>query len=103
MRVRTQHFSKTSSQAIGDQQIQRSLVSVAKQFDHARQEAIQELTPEVWERYRERGSQIFYPCRQLPINLYSLFLEITQFTVITIYQLDKQSTAVGRTVADYIA
>ena len=58
MRVRTQHFSKTSSQAIGDQQIQRSLASVAQQFDRARQEAIQELTPEVWERYRERGRQI---------------------------------------------
>ena len=58
MEVRTQHFSKRSSQALDDDLIQRSLVRVMEHFDHTRQEAIAELTPEVWERYRERGRQI---------------------------------------------
>ncbi len=43
---------------MGDAQIQRSLIRVMEHFDHARQEAIAELTPAVWERYRERGRQI---------------------------------------------
>lgn len=58
VQVRTQHFPKSASRAIADEQIQRSLVRVMEHFDHARREAIQELTPEVWERYRERGYQI---------------------------------------------
>ncbi len=58
MQVRTQDFSKNSSKAMRDAQIQHSLVQVMEHFDHARQEAIAELTPAVWERYRERGRQI---------------------------------------------
>ena len=58
MQVRTQDFHKGSSQALNDRQTQVSLVRVMEHFDHARQEAIEELTPEVWERYRERGRQI---------------------------------------------
>ena len=58
MRVKTQHFSKGASRALGDQQVQRALAGVMEQFDHGRQEAILELTPEVWERYRERGREI---------------------------------------------
>ena len=58
MQVKTQDFHKGSSQALNDRQTQISLVRVMEHFDHARQEAIEELTPEVWERYRERGRQI---------------------------------------------
>ncbi|MEE8443080.1 MAG: LUD domain-containing protein, partial [Dehalococcoidia bacterium] len=58
MQVKTQDFSKNSSRAIADEQIQRSLVGVVEHFDRARRDAIEELTPEVWERYRERAYQI---------------------------------------------
>ncbi|MEK7777873.1 MAG: lactate utilization protein B, partial [Chloroflexota bacterium] len=58
MQVRSEQFSRMSAQAIDDPQIQRSLLRVMEHFDHGRLECIEELTPEVWERYRERGRQI---------------------------------------------
>ena len=58
MEVRSQRFQRSSAQALGDEQMQRSMARVIDHFDHARQDAIQELTPEVWERYRERGREI---------------------------------------------
>ncbi len=58
MQVRSEHFHKASAQAIDDPQIQRSLLRVMEHFDHGRLEAIEEVTPEVWERYRERGRQV---------------------------------------------
>ena len=58
MQVRTQHFSKGASSALADRQVQRSLVRVMEHFDHAREEAIEELSPELWEWYREKGRQI---------------------------------------------
>ena len=58
MEVRSQRFQRNSSKALADEQLQRSMARVIDHFDHAREEAIQEITPEVWERYRERGREI---------------------------------------------
>jgi L-lactate dehydrogenase complex protein LldF len=58
MQVKTQDFHKNSLKALNDQQTQKSLVRVMEHFDHAREAAISELTPEIWERFRDRGRQI---------------------------------------------
>ena len=58
MRVKSQEFQRSSAKALADEQLQTSLRRVIDHFDHAREDAIQELTPEVWERYRERGREI---------------------------------------------
>ncbi len=58
MRVRSQEFQRSSTKALADEQLQTSLRRVIGHFDNAREDAIQELTPEVWERYRERGREI---------------------------------------------
>lgn len=58
MQVKTQDFHKNSFKALNDKQTQTSLAGVIEHFDHAREAAISELTPEVWERFRDRGRQI---------------------------------------------
>ncbi|MBI4200201.1 MAG: iron-sulfur cluster-binding protein [Chloroflexi bacterium] len=58
VQVRTQEFPRASSRALANGRVQQALTNVMGHFDHAREAAIQELTPEVWERYRERGREI---------------------------------------------
>ena len=58
MQVRTERFRRQSAQALADEQVQGSLARVMDHFDHARRAAVEELTPQVWERYRERGREV---------------------------------------------
>ncbi len=58
MQVKTRDFKRASKQAISDPQVQVALTRVMTHFDEGRKEAVEELTPEVWERLRERGRQI---------------------------------------------
>jgi L-lactate dehydrogenase complex protein LldF len=58
MQVRSEEFSRASAHAIDDPQIQHSLLRVMEHFDSGRLDAIEQVTPEVWERWRERGRQI---------------------------------------------
>ena len=58
MQVRTERFRRQSTQALADEQVQGSLARVMDHFDHARRVAVEELTPQVWERYRERGREV---------------------------------------------
>ena len=55
--VKTQDFVKASQAALENPKIQQALRAVGG-FDQARREAIDELTPEVWEELREKGRQI---------------------------------------------
>ena len=58
MQIKTQNFIKASSRALADEQLQHSLNGIVEGFDHARQEAIRELTPETWDTYRDRAREI---------------------------------------------
>jgi L-lactate dehydrogenase complex protein LldF len=56
--VKTQEFYPASVAAMGNPQLRRALQRVGAGFDGARREAIQEVTPQVWEEWREEARQI---------------------------------------------
>ena len=56
--VKTREFKEASSRAILDPQLQAALKRAGGGFDRARQDAIQELTPELWEELREQAREI---------------------------------------------
>ncbi|MBM3941453.1 MAG: iron-sulfur cluster-binding protein [SAR202 cluster bacterium] len=56
--VKTREFNRASSLSIQDPQLRRALQKVGTGFDAARRENIVEVTPEVWEQWRERARQI---------------------------------------------
>jgi len=56
--VKTHNFSAASKSSILDPQLRRALQRVGTGFDGARREAIQEVTPQVWEAWREQARQI---------------------------------------------
>ena len=58
MQVRSEQFKELSLQALASKQVQSSLSRVSEGFDLARRRAVAELTPEVWEEYREQGRRI---------------------------------------------
>ena len=58
MEVETQRFRRASTQALADDNLQSAMGRAIGHFDQARQAAIEELTPELWERYRQRGQEI---------------------------------------------
>ncbi len=58
MQVRSEQFNKLSLQALSSKQVQNSLSRVSEGFDMSRRRAVEELTPEVWEEYREQGRRI---------------------------------------------
>ena len=56
--VKTREFKKASSRAILDPQLQAALKRGGGGFDRARQEAIRELTPELWEELKEQAREV---------------------------------------------
>jgi len=56
--VKTREFSRASSLSIKDPKLQRALSRVGSGFDVSRREAIEEVTPEVWESWREEARSI---------------------------------------------
>lgn len=56
--IKTQDFSSASRNSILDPQLRRALQRVGAGFDTARREAIQEVSPQVWEDWREQARQI---------------------------------------------
>ena len=56
--VKTRNFFEASSLSVKDPQLQRALRRVGTGFDANRQSAIQEVTPEVWEAWRDQAQRI---------------------------------------------
>ena len=56
--VKTQDFFPASAAAIQDPQLRRALERVGTGFDAARRDAIAEVTPQVWEEWREEARRI---------------------------------------------
>ncbi len=56
--IKTQDFSAASVKAMRNPQLQRALDRVGSGFDVARLSAIEEVTPEVWERWRQEARDI---------------------------------------------
>ena len=56
--VKTQDFFKASTVSIRDPQLRRALQRVGTGFDANRLEAIDDVTPEVWEAWRDQARQI---------------------------------------------
>ena len=58
MQITTEKFKQSSTKALKSKQIQRSLSKVSSGFDQARRRAVNELSPDVWDQYREQARQI---------------------------------------------
>lgn len=58
MKVKTKDFQKNSTKALVDNQLQIALERVVGHFDVARNDAVEEMTTEVWDRYRDRGREM---------------------------------------------
>ena len=56
--VKTRNFFEASSLSVKDSQLQRALQRVGTGFDANRQNAIQEVTPETWEAWRDQAQRI---------------------------------------------
>ena len=56
--VKTSEFATASAAAMLDPQLRRALDRVGSGFDVARRNAIEEVTPEAWEEWREEARQI---------------------------------------------
>ena len=56
--IKTQDFASASRSSILDPQLRRALQRVGVGFDGARREAIEEVTSQVWEEWREQARQI---------------------------------------------
>ena len=57
-RVKTQDFSRASTLSIDNPQLQRALRRVGAGFDAERLAAVQEVTPQAWEEWREQAQRI---------------------------------------------
>jgi L-lactate dehydrogenase complex protein LldF len=57
-KVKTQEFQKASAKALGNPQLQAFLKRSMGNFDEAREEAIQELSPERWKELQHRAREI---------------------------------------------
>ncbi len=58
LEVKTEDFYNASARSIQDSQLQTALQRVGTGFDVARREAIAEVSPQVWETWREQARQI---------------------------------------------
>jgi L-lactate dehydrogenase complex protein LldF len=58
MQITTEKFKQASTKALKSGQVQRSLSKVSSGFEQARRRAVNELTPDVWDKYREQARQI---------------------------------------------
>ncbi|MCH7606465.1 MAG: iron-sulfur cluster-binding protein [Chloroflexi bacterium] len=56
--VKTRDFYAASAVSILDPQLRRALQRVGTGFDGARREAIEEVTPQIWDEWREQARQI---------------------------------------------
>ena len=56
--IKTSEFFKASTVSIKDPQLQRALSRVGSGFDSNRLQAIDEVTSEVWETWREEARRI---------------------------------------------
>jgi L-lactate dehydrogenase complex protein LldF len=56
--IKTQEFYSASAASIQDPQLRRALERVGTGFDSARREAIDEVSPQVWEQWREEARRI---------------------------------------------
>ena len=56
--VKTRDFSAASAVSILDPQLKVALQRVGTGFDRARRDAIDEVTPQVWEEWREQAREI---------------------------------------------
>ena len=56
--VKTQQFATASAAAVSDARLQGTMKKVMGHFDEARREAIDEITPQVWEELRQHARQI---------------------------------------------
>ena len=56
--VKTKDFFKASTVSINDPQLRRALQRVGTGFDSNRRQAIEEVTPEAWETWRDQARQI---------------------------------------------
>ena len=56
--VATRDFVAASRAAVQDQQLRQALRRAGSGFDGARREAIDEITPEVWEGWREQARRV---------------------------------------------
>ena len=56
--IKTQEFSAASAQAMQNTKLRRALDRVGSGFDAARLAAIEEVTPETWERWRQQARDI---------------------------------------------
>ncbi|MBI4312475.1 MAG: iron-sulfur cluster-binding protein [Chloroflexi bacterium] len=58
MQPRTHEFPRLAAKALRNPQIQQALLGLQTGFDQARQRAIEELSPEAWDRLRDRAWEI---------------------------------------------
>lgn len=70
--VKTQDFFNASALSIKDPELQQALQRVGAGFDNARREAIEEVSAEVWEQWREEARQI----KEHTINHLDYYLEL---------------------------
>ena len=56
--VKTQDFFSASTVSVGDPQLRQALRRVGSGFDRGRLECIEEVTPQVWEEWREQAREI---------------------------------------------
>ena len=57
-RVKTRDFPQASSRAVGNPQLQRALRRVGAGFDAERLAAVDEVTPQAWEQWRDQAQEI---------------------------------------------
>lgn len=70
--VKTQDFLNASAISIKDPELQQALQRVGTGFDNARREAVEEVSTEVWERWREEARRI----KEHTINHLDYYLEL---------------------------
>ena len=77
--VKTQEFQRASVKALADAKLQSLLGRSMGTFDGARQEAIEEPTPQRWEEMREKGRAIKrHTLHNLDYYLELLYDRVTQ-------------------------
>lgn len=77
--VKTREFQAASRRSIQDPQLRRALQRVGAGFDGARRENIAEVTPQVWEEWREQARQIkVHTLEHLDYYLELLHQRVTQ-------------------------
>ena len=56
--IKTQEFYSASQASIQDPVLRQALIRVGTGFDGSRREAIQEVSPDIWEQWKEQARQI---------------------------------------------